>query len=599
MTEKLLLGLTSVVVLGIGAKWFSWRLHLPSILVLLLVGFFAGWIGIIDPDLLFGDLLLPIVSLSVALILFEGGMSLRRKELVNAVWKPLRNLISVGVGVSWLILTVAGTYLLEMDWMLSALLGAILVVSGPTVIGPLIRQIRPTPQVSNVLKWEGIMIDPVGVMLAVLVFSVIAGEVPGDAPMMAVWVVLKTVIVGSALGIFGGMSLASLLRRHIVPDYLQNPFTLMYVLFVFAVSNELQHESGLLAVTCMGIVLANQTQVSVRHIIEFKENLRVLIISSLFILLAARIRVEDLASISWQGYAYLAVVVLLARPIAVAISTWGSELNWRERVFLAWMAPRGIVAAALSSILATDLLLQGHEEAAVLVPMTFLVIFATVVFCGLTARPIAKALGLAQDNPQGIVILGAHSWARSLALQLQQHGCAVLVADTNRNNVEAAERMGLPTYCGDVLTEHSHDEIDLSSMGRFLALTPNEEINTLACLHFSEEFGRSAVFQVGTTPAAPGSLAASLGGRRLFGPEVTYELLQHRTAVGGEMKDHVFVPQGEASSRMDRFGAEALPLFSLGDNGKVNILTTDSRTVDPGARVLGQVLEPQRISIPF
>ncbi|MFQ5798761.1 MAG: cation:proton antiporter, partial [Bacteroidota bacterium] len=330
MFEDLLIGLASIIVLGIVAQWLAWRLRLPSILLLLILGFIAGPVtGILNPDALLGDLLVPLVSVSVAVILFEGGLSLRIAEL-RETGSVVRNLISVGALVTWVISAGAAALILGLDFALAVLLGAILVVTGPTVIVPLLRQVRPVARVGSILKWEGILIDPMGAMLAVLVFEAILSGGFQEASTLAVMGVLKTVFIGGSVGALGAGVIILLLKRYWIPDYLHNAVSLMMVVSVFTASNFLQAESGLLAATLMGVVLANQKAVAVKHIIEFKENLRVLLISSLFILLAARLQVNDLNYIGASGLAFLGVLVLIARPAAVGLSALGSEMSWRE-----------------------------------------------------------------------------------------------------------------------------------------------------------------------------------------------------------------------------------------------------------------------------
>lgn len=586
-SQKLLLALTSVVVLGVGAKWLAMRYRLPAILCLLVTGFLAGWIGIVDPDLIFGDLLMPFVSLCVALILFEGGLTLRMGELPGT-WNVVRNLISVGMCVNWLFLTCAGHWLLGMDWLLSSLLSAILVVSGPTVIGPLLQQVRPAGSVSTILKWEGIMIDPVGVMLAVLVFSTMSGEV--TAGHGVVGVVVQTAFAGTLVGLAGASLLLYLLRAFVIPDQMQSPVTLMLVLVAFGLANEIQHEAGLLAVTLMGLIVANQRDVAIRHIVEFKENLRVLIISILFILLAARITVDDLAAIDGAGWVFVALVIFVARPLAVLVSTWKSELTWQERLFLCWVGPKGIVAAALASILAAQLV--DVNQVHLLVPITFTVIFSSVVFCGLTAGWVARRLGLAQADPQGFLILGAHSWARAIARQLQQNGCDVLLVDSNANNVALAAQEGIPTCHGDILKEHTLDELEaqLSGIGRLLALTPNEEVNTLACMHFRELFGRINVFQL-SAPYVQGVAGAAgneeLAGRRLSSEELTHESLTRREEQGATIESVEVDEHFEYEAFLE---TDAVPLLIFRPDGKVSVATLENKLkLEPGQRILAQL----------
>lgn len=595
MQPTILQTLAIVAVLGIGAQWLAWRLRLPSILLLLTCGFLAGPVfGWVDPDALLGDLLMPIVSLSVALILFEGGMTLKFTELTH-IAKVVRNLITVGALVTWVATSLAAWLLLKWDFSLATLLGAILVVTGPTVIMPLLRHVQPARQIGSTLKWEGILIDPIGALLALLVFEAILSKELQAATLYAALGFVKTMVVGGALGAFGATLLIVLFRRHWVPDFLQNPVALMAVVALYTLSNTIQHESGLLTVTLMGIVLANRRGVAIRHIVEFKENLRVLLIAALFILLAARLEYSDFSTLNWPAtVGFLLVLFFLVRPAAVAVSAMGSPMTWKERVFLSWMAPRGIVAAAVASIFALRLEQAGYTQASDLVPMTFLVIVSTVALYGLTASPLARKLGLSNPNPQGVLIVGADPLAREIARVVKDSGFQVLLIDTNRENVAAARMENLPIYYGSILSEHVREELELSGIGRLLALTPNPEVNALAAMHFVEFFGRSEVFQV--VPPVDRSkrnetVSREMTGRLLFGKTVTFSQLAGRFAGRAVIKKTSLTEEFDFAEFRALYGEEAIPMFLITESKQLKIITVDHPpSPEPGQTLISLVV---------
>ena len=593
MTEHILVGLASILVLGICARWLAWWVHLPAILFLLLCGLVVGpFTGMLNPDALLGELLLPIVSLSVAIILFEGGLSLRFSDLPQ-IGRVLRYLVSFGAAVTWIISAVAAYAVAGLDPALAVLLGAILVVTGPTVITPLLQDIRPTGPVGSILRWEGIVIDPIGATLAVLVFEgIVADGFRQAATVMALGVV-KTVAIGGILGFLGARTLMLILKPFWAPDFLHNPLTLMIVITVFTLANLLQAESGLLAVTVMGVLLANQRTISIRHIVEFKENLRVLLISSLFILLASRLQLDNLMLVGARSLEFLAILVFVARPAAVALSTIRSGLSWRERVFLAWMAPRGIVAASVASIFALRLMDAGYAQAERIVPLTFLIIIGTVTLYGLTAGLVARWLRIAEANPQGLLIIGAHSWARSLAGLLQAAGCRVLLIDTNLANIAAARMVGLPAHHGNILTEHIMEELPLDGIGRLIAWTSNDEVNALAALQGAEIFSRSEVYQLppkDTGNNHSGRMPRHLRGRLLFDGELTYAALTERLASGAVLQKTQLTQEFDYSAFQARYGATALPLF-LVDGAKNLIVGTAQEKLlpRPGQTLIGLI----------
>ncbi len=589
MSEHLLLGLAAILVLGIGAQWLAGRLRLPSILLLLVLGLLAGPVsGLLDTDAYFGDLLFPVVSLSVAVILFEGGLSLRVSELPR-LRGVIGRLISVGALVTWLVGALSAHYLVGLDWPLSVLLGAILIVTGPTVVGPLLRQIRPEGKAAKALKWEGILIDPVGAVLAVLIFEAILDGEFKQAPGVIGLGVVQTL----AIGIIGGVLFAGLIvlaiRRYWVPDHLHNPVTLLMVVAAFALSNLLHPEAGLLTVTVMGVVLANQNQVSIRHIVEFKENLQVLLIGTLFILLASRLQLGDLMSTGWRGLLFVAILVLVARPLSVMVSTWRSDLNLKERLFLSWMAPRGIVAASVASIFAFELVASGHSGADQLVPLTFLVIIGTVSLYGLTSGPLARALGLAERNPQGVLIVGAHHFGQDVAETLQTLGFRTAMIDSDGKNVLESKQRGLQAYHGDALSEALLDEIDLSGIGRLLALTSNDEVNSLAALHYRDVFGRAEVHQLDISEqfANREPVTQHLRGRSLFGANVGYDNLCALAGKGARVQVTEMTEHFDYLSFQSLYNNEAILLFLVTAKNELLIYTSDYQPIPkPGQKLI-------------
>ncbi len=406
---------------------------------------------------------------------------------------------------------------------------------------------------------------------------------------------LRTVVIGGGLGLLAAALLTLLLVRHAIPDFLQSAAALMLVLAIFTASNHFQQESGLLAVTVMGIALANQKFVDVRHIVEFKENLRVLLIASLFILLAARLPRADLARVGVAEVIFVAVLVLVARPLAVAACTLKSRLTFKERVFLAWVAPRGIVAAAVSSVFALRLEKLGHQDAHLLVSITFMAIIGTVAIYGLTSGWVARRLGVADPNPQGVLLVGAQSWARSIAATLQQRGYAVCLVDSNRENIAAARMAGLPTYADSILAEYAIEEIYLGGIGRILAVTPNDWVNVLAVQRFRPVFGRAQCFQLSPRkdPAHKKERHKYLHGRRLFGEAVTYATLAQRFGTGATVKATKLTDSFDYQAFRAMYGESAIPLFVITEKGALNVVTADQPIEPaPGQTLISLVQEP-------
>lgn len=540
-----LVTIAAVVVLGIGAQWLAWRTKFPSILLLLGFGFLAGPVtGFLPQDALQGEWLFPFVSLAVGIILFEGGLTLRFDEF-REVGKAVVNLITVGVVVTGVLGAVGAHYLAGFSWDVAIVLGALLTVTGPTVVLPLLRHVRPAGRVGTIAKWEGITIDPIGAILAVLVLeSVILIREPAEAAGEhgTVWGALAQgiafeIVVGVGVAVLSAALLILLLQRRLVPDWLQNPVALMVVIAAFAISNSLQEEAGLLEATLLGIIMANQPYVSVRRIVEFKEDLRVLLISLLFIVLSARLEPSAFEIMLAPGpLLFLGALMLVVRPLAVVLSSLGTGLDWREQAFLSWLAPRGIVAAAVASLFSFRLAEFFPAEAERIVPVVFLVIVGTVAVYGLTISPLARWLGLAQPDPQGVLFIGAQGWVRRVAHALQGLGVRVVLIDANARNVRLAKRAGLPAQRANILAEGVIDDLDLSGIGRLLAVTPNDEVNALAALHFGEVFESDEVYQLPMRADGPKSPATEiprhLRGRPLFATDATFTALDERLNAG-------------------------------------------------------------------
>lgn len=588
--------LTAVLLLGIGAQWMAWRMRIPSILLLLIFGLLAGPVMrqlfpdshfAINPDEIFGsDLLFALVGISVGMILYEGGLTLKMREIRDS-WRSVAMMVTVGAFVTWMVALMSAKWILGLSTPIATLLGAVLIVTGPTVIGPMLSHIRPSGVSGLILKWEGIVIDPIGVAVAVLVFEAIVAQ-PGTHSLdVTIQAIMGTLGAGIILGIAAALLLKEVINRFLVPDYLQNPVSLMLVIVTFTASNMIMPESGLLATTVMGIVLVNQREVDIHHILEFKENLRVLLISVLFIVLAARLRFEDLQSLDWlEVFGFMIVLIIVARPLGVFLSTLGAGLSWQERVFLCLMAPRGIVAAAAASIFSLGLEKAKIEGAETIVPLTFSVIIGTVAFYGLTAPWAARKLGVSDPNPQGVLFVGASGWVRALASVLKKRGIRVHLIDTNRTNIRHAVMNGIPATAGNVLSMGDLTEIDLRGIGRVFATTPNDEVNTLVLQSFKGYFETSNLYRLSRKSTKNSDAAHSdSSGRVLFDNGLGYEELEERLHDGWVIKATTISNEFTYENYQLLYGSAAIALCTLRDN-QMSISTVDA----PAAPMAGDTV---------
>lgn len=602
-----LLAFAGLAALAGFCQWIAWRFLLPSILFLLTAGVLVGPVfGLFDPDAFLGELLFPFVSVAVAIILFEGGLTLKLSD-IRGHGSVVTRLITVGVLVTWVLISVATHYIFDMPWSLALVFGSIVVVSGPTVVKPLLRSVRPSDKVGHILNWEGILIDPIGVFLALIVFDLALLNLPGSELAggdhgygYIAFILFKLIAVGSLIGVAAGWATAYALRRYLVPDYLVNVVVLATVICAFTLSEKLQHESGLLAVTIMGVWLANKKGLHVEELLHFKEDLSVLLISGLFVVLAARIDISLIPEYGWQILALLAVAQLVVRPLNAWICTIGADLTTAERAFIGWIAPRGIVAAAISSLFVLRLEEAGMPMAELLVPLVFSMIIGTVVFQSLTAKPLAKRLGISNPEPNGVLFFGANDIAIALASALRKESIRVMLSDTSWRNVRRARQAGLEAYHGNPTSGHAAENLDLQGVGKLIAVSESGDTNALAGIHFRGSFGSNAVFTLGgasdddayerfstanrnrANPLFEASLGHAELARRLREGEIRYLTLgdEPETAPDdddGESGDPAHADDPRESGYEGSSSPEVLSMASSGSEGGITAPTAGRR----------------------
>ncbi len=507
-----MLELAGIIILGILAQWVAWRLKIPAILPLILIGLLVGPIAAeflsedgtkwIEPiwngkkGLFPGDGLYYFVSLAISVILFEGGLTLKRDEIKN-VGPVITKLITLGSLITFFGGAIATHYIFNLSWELCFLFSGLIIVTGPTVITPILRNIPLKTDLSVILKWEGILIDPIGALVAVLVFEFIS--VGGDSGFTktAFMEFGKIILFGTTFGFTFAHALKFVINRNLVPHYLLNVVSLSAVLLVFVESEIFAHESGLLAVVVMGMVLGNSKLQNRKELLYFKESLSVLLISILFILLAANISFDEMMLLyNWKTLVLFLIIVFVIRPLAVFLSTSGSNLNTREKLFISWVGPRGIVAAGIASLFGSKLLRQGVEGAEYITPLVFMVVLGTVLLNATTARYIAKFLGVFLTKSEGVLIVGASKFARVIGHYLESNKRHVVLIDNNQTNINNAEELGLEALNVNIYSDTLSDNIELNDVGYLMAMTANSDINEYTINKFSKQFGENGSFRL-------------------------------------------------------------------------------------------------------
>ena len=564
--------LSIIVGLGIFAQWLAWYLKQPSILFLLLIGILSGPVlGIFNPDAVFGDLLFPMISLGVAVILFEGALTLEFKE-IKGHGKTVQLLVTLGALITIIVLSIATYVLFDVDLEIALLFGSLVCVTGPTVIAPLLRSVRPNSNIANVLKWEGIIVDPIGAIFVVLVYEYI---VTGSGE-EGVLIFLKMAVLATALGIIGAFLLAQLIKKNWVPDYLRNVFTLAFILLLFAFSNAVEHESGLLTITILGVALANWKDFPKDHILEFKESLTVLLVSTLFIVLSARVDLGALIGVGFSGLALLLVAMFVARPLAVFFSSIGSNLTLNEKLMISWIGPRGIVAAAISSLFAIRLQQSDLKGVELLVPLVFTIIIGTVIVQGLSAKTMASLLNVRQAKNNGVLIVGSNPVALMVAKALQEANIDVVVAFHNYDNIAKARMLGLRTYYGSPISAHADTHLDLVGIGILLVMSTDRELNALSEMHYRHEFGAENIYRLkfseDNNRREQDQRHKDLQSRWLFNQNATYAKLSSMLSKNANVKV-TNITDTYSFERYQADNKEFIPLFCIDKQGNITIMS--------------------------
>ncbi len=510
-----MLELGGIIILGILAQWFAWKLKIPAILPLLLIGLLVGpisaeflsvdgkkWIEPIwngNEGLFAGENLFYFVSLSISIILFEGGLTLKLKEIKDVGPAVITKLITLGSLVTFIGAAIAAHYIFSLSWEISFLFSALIIVTGPTVITPILRNIPLKKDVSAILKWEGILIDPIGALVAVLVFEFISVGSGGEFTKTALIEFGKIVLFGSTFGFTFAHALNFAINRKWIPHYLLNVFALASVLGVFVLSDSYAHESGLLAVVVMGMVLGNSKSQYLKELLYFKESLSILLISILFILLSANINMEDLLLIyNWQTAILFTIVVFVLRPIGVFLSTRNSSLKLNEKLFISWVGPRGIVAAGIASLFGLKLVNDEIEGAEYITPLVFMIVLGTVLLNATTARLFARIVGVFLKKSNGILIVGASDVSRLIGHYLEKNERHVVLIDSNQTNIAKAREEGLEAITTNIYSDTLTDNIELNDMGYLMALTGSSDINKYATNKFRDQFGENGTYRLVT-----------------------------------------------------------------------------------------------------
>lgn len=517
--------MASILIVGIALQWIGWHFKIPALILLIIAGFIMGPItGWINPKEDFGDMLHPIISLSVSIILFEGGLNLKWHEFKQNS-QVINRLITWNAVATFLLGTIGSYYLVGLSMPVALIFGAIIIVTGPTVIGPLLKQANLNRRPAALLRWEGIINDPVGALLVVLIYGY---HMLSQSDTFVIDIVMGlglSLVISLMLGVGVGFIIAEAFKKGKVPEHLKSPLILISIFLVYSLANLVQNEAGLMATTILGITLANQKLNSLGELRRFKEYVTILLVSTIFILLTAEIEPEILQRLGWQSWLFLFLIIFVFRPLTIYVSTIKTDIDWHERLLIGWIAPRGIVAAAVAGLFSPQLIEKGYAGAELLLPLVFTLIVFTVTLHGLSIGWLAKKLNLASSHPDGLMLIGASSWSIALASELHKNEIPVLLVDKHWKNLKPARMQNIPTFYGEILAEKTEEVLELSHITKLLALSPNKSYNTLVCSHFAPELGHNNVYEIGWKEVNENENklpSEAVRGDALFGSEIFY-----------------------------------------------------------------------------
>lgn len=587
--NDLLFQIALIGVAGIGAQWLAWSLRIPAIALLLAAGFLLGPVfGVLNPAAIFGEVYKPAIALAVAIILFEGGLTLNFAE-IKETSRAVRRIILIGGPLVWLFSTLAAHFAAGLSWPTSVVLGAILVITGPTVIMPLLRQAQLRRRPASLLRWEAIVNDPIGALYAVIafeIFLVTSGE-------HGAWGLAGTAAAAFGFATLGGYAfargLAYVFLRGWVAEYLKAPVLFAAVLFAFALSDMILEEAGLLTVTVMGITLANTRLSSLTEMRRFKETVTVLLVSGLFVMLTASLTLDQLFSLEWGAIVFALIVLFVARPVAIFLATIGVGLDWKERLLVAWIAPRGIVAVAVAGLFGTALAQNGVPDGAQLTAISFLIVAATIVLHGFSLGPLASWLGLKTAARPGVMFVGGSAWTIAFAEKLKELDTPVMIADDNWNRIKDARLKDIPVHYGQILSEEAHHSVEFNRFSHLIAASDNDAYNSLVCTEFAPEMGRNNVFQVGKLREGTErkTLNFTIGGQSLFEPPRDYGELRRAIWHGHTFTSTLLTEKFDFNRFLESRPSETTVIMWIDEDGDI-VMPGYGQDADPepGSRVI-------------
>ncbi|WLR42441.1 sodium:proton antiporter [Bacillus carboniphilus] len=597
MIDSLLFSIVLITVLGVLSQWVAWRYKLPAIVVMSISGLLVGPIfGFIQPMEDFGTLYSPLISIAVAIILFEGSLNLDLKEIKD-LNKPVFRIVTFGAILAWLLGSFTAHAVAGLSWEVAFIIGGLFIVTGPTVILPMLRQAKLNLRPAKILKWEGIIVDPLGALLAVFTFEFIK-FFTNDKGFSILGEFLFISLCAIGIGIFFGYGIGWLFKKGHVPEFLKSPFVFAVVLLSFALAEGLMHETGLLSVTAMGMVIANMKLNSIEDMRHFKENISVLLISTIFIMITASLTRETLFQVfQLEIILFVLLMLFVVRPLSIYLSTAGTDLTRNEKLLIGWIAPRGIVALTVSGYLSSLLISEGFEEASILNSLTFALVFTTVCVHGFSIRWAARKLDLAYKSQAGVLLVGGNPFTTALGQVLEDLSVPVLIIDSSWKRLSLARKVGIPSYRGEILAAETEYQVDMTPYDYLLSATEFDSYNALVCTTHVPHIGRNNLFQLSLERQETDGLdelGHTVGGRNVFSEKATWGRLNAKVKSGYVMRKTSITEQYSFETYLRDQDDDTVYLFLLKETGDIEFFTTDHKLVGEPGDIVVALMPPSK-----
>ncbi|SHM64434.1 cation:proton antiporter [Gracilibacillus kekensis] len=596
--DSLLLILMLIAVLGVGSQWVAWKFQLPAIVVMSIAGLLAGPIfGLMNPEEAFGDLYRPFISIAVAIILFEGSLNLNFKE-VRGLGKPVFRIVTWGAFLAWILGSLTAHYIAGLSLAVSFVIGGIFIVTGPTVILPLLRQSKLKPTPAKILKWEGIIVDPFGALLALFAFEIILFLSADGRDATALLYFFLASLFAVVLGIVFGKVTGWMFESGHLPEFLKSPAVFVAVTTCFIIADEVKHETGLLAVTAMGMTLANLGISSIKDMRHFKENISILLVSTVFILLTASLTRDTLIDVFRpEIIGYVLLMLFIVRPLSIFLSTVKSGLSLREKTLVGWIAPRGIVALTVASYFATILADEGFEGASLVTPLTFALVFSTVVVHGFSIGWFAKKLDLSSEGSPGVLIVGSNRFTNSIAKVMKELDIPAVVVDSSWDRLNRARKEGIQHNHCEILSEQTEYTMDFTPYDYLLAATEYDSYNALVCSTFLPEFGRKHVFRLpkqGDSGDHIVDIDHTIGGKEVFVPAEGLEELKYKLKSGYVLRKTTLTDKYSFADYKNDRDDETILLFILKQSKQIEFFAEDMEATSSAGDTIVSMTPPSK-----